>query len=280
LRKRSARLPFRDRENGTALPLEGQTAQEFLAAYLANPTYSHPNADLRKAWRRLADEDVLTNRLALPTLLSQGSVFLLELLLGLEFACSVLSRRGGDKEEQIDGIYLVDRIRSREDHPCVGLLQINPYELCGDGSSYLFIYTVLENCARFVPKIVNEHPEAARNLCPFLAARESLNLSLFVPLSALCPAEFEVRFIQDADEERYSKLVSDFTSGLVAMYRPDRLTLVNHILSENLSDETRGLFRSVCDKVGFAESLPDMCALVRQLGAPRVKPATGGTVRK
>jgi hypothetical protein len=184
------------------------------------------------------------------------------------------AEREADEEEYAEGELLVDSTRLREDHPCVGLLQIDALQLCGDGSPDDFIQRVLGSCARFVPKIVNERPDVARSLCPHL----HLHYFSFLPFLALCPAEFGARFMHGVDAgETKTVLVSTVGIVLRKTYRSDSMILVDHVFSSaNPSEQIRGLFRSVCKREGSAESLSDVCALVSQLEPRGVKPATGG----
>jgi hypothetical protein len=132
---------------------------------------------------------VLADQSALLAVFNSGFLFLRGLLLGAARIDAV--DREADEQVRTEGWLFVDRTRSRENHPCVGLLQISSSELRGREHLDFSIYTVLKRCGRFVPKIVNEHPEAARNLCPRLVANQYLGYFSFLPFLALCPPEFE-----------------------------------------------------------------------------------------
>jgi hypothetical protein len=200
-----------------------------------------------------------------------------KLLLGADYIGH--APRNPDEEEYIEESYLVDRTRSRENHPCVGLLQINPFELCGDRSPDGFIYTVLEKCARFTPKIANEHPDAARNLCLHLTLDQIavyrdgyLGYSIgFLAFLALCLEEFEEHFMRDADvNDPESRLVSFMIESLQVTSELDRLALVGYVKSRGRPAGISNLFDSVCKREGSEQWLPDLCA------PPRVKSSRGG----
>jgi hypothetical protein len=233
-----------------------------------------------EAWRALTADHVIGEPFIFYTLLSSFS-FPDSLLLGAEYI--EYATRNPDKEEYIEGHHLVDRTRSEENHPCVGLLQINPYELCGDRSPHNFIYTVLENCARFIPRITDEHPDAARNLCPCLTVEQIAlygnrgvgRSCRFLAFLVLCPGEFEKHFMSGANvHNAESPLVSFMSESLMATSRLDRLALVKYVQSRGRPAGIHSLFDSVCKRDGSVQLLPDLCA------SYRVKSSRGGTVRK
>jgi hypothetical protein len=259
------------------LVIQGPATQQFVAAYLEGSVYPPFATRLRAAWRRLTDQDVLMNQLVFFTFFKEQVAPSDDLLSEITFAS-----RDADEGERRDGSVLVDSTRWRGNHPCIGLLQTDPRDPRLGDSSDLFFCEIVHPCKRFIPRIANDYPEAARRLCRAFAARNDLDyFRLTVPFLFLCPAEFAARFVHSSDDERLRKLVSGTKNGLEMMRKSERLVLVKHILSlESLPEEIAALFCAICADEGSTAPLADTCALVSQLDAPRVKPATGGMIRK